>query len=324
MLKQIILISLLFTACSRQANQDKELIVFNEKKITQSKFIKSILQQGFLLFGKELVSNLKDKDVFKTIKQKTLEVELENIFIQNIADERNIIIKNAELKEWIENRTNGLPKIELEYFLNYSNMSLKEWKALFKNQLLKEKIIRLYLTDGESLNKTRDQNSDVVAKNNANLSTTSQPSQNSSLNKVSIQNSNEKEQQYQVAILSFDSTVEAQNIYKELKAFPKRIDQMLLSRKATKAPDWITKNDEALFEKASALSVGGLSKPFETTWGHVIIKLLKSSKRPIIVPAKLMSKTTEKPAIYLKKLSDFRENKALKIDLKSIYGLELK
>jgi|GEM_PF-6686999 len=314
MLKKIILVSLLFSACSRQADLDKELIVFNEKKITQSKFIKSILQQGFLLFGKELVSNLKDKDVFKTIKQKTLEVELENIFIQSIADERDIIIKNAELKEWIESRTKGLLKIELEYFLNYSNMSLKEWKALFKNQLLKEKIIRLYVTTDTTSGENSDKSSD----------SSKTASSTSSSNNNSTKASTEKEQQYQVAILSFDSTVEAQNVYKELKAFPKRIDQMLLSRKSTKAQDWITAKDGTLFEKASGLSVGGLSKPFETTWGHVIMKLLKSSKRSVVVPDNLMSQTAEKPEKYLKKLSDFRENKALKIDLKSIYGLELK
>jgi hypothetical protein len=99
---------------------------------------------------------------------------------------------------------------------------------------------------------------------------------------------------------------------------------MLLSRKSTKAHDWITKKDGTIFEKASGLGVGGLSKPFETPWGHVILKLLKSSKRRVVVPEGLISQTAEKPALYLKKLSAFRENKALKIDLKSIYGLELK
>ena len=135
---------LLSASCSKGLKLDQELIVYKEKSIPQSKFIKSLLHQGFLLYGKNLALNLKEKNIFEKLKQKTLELELEGLFIQNIADKNKIIIKNDELKAWIDKRTRGLSNEELEYFLSYSNMSIKEWKALFKNQLLKDKVLKLY------------------------------------------------------------------------------------------------------------------------------------------------------------------------------------
>ena len=282
----------ILSSCNRGPLIDRELIKYKEKSINQSQYIKRTLHQGFLLYGKNLVLNLKDDDTFQKLKHKALEVELENLFIQSIADENKIIVKDDELKDWIEKRTEGVPEEQLEYFLNYANMSVKEWKSLFKNQLLKEKVLKLYTAI--------DQNK-----------------------KEFKQEGVEKIKHYQIATLTFDSTIEAQNVYKELKAFPKRLDALLIQKKGTKTYDWVTQKDTIVYEKIKNLKRGGITKPFETPWGNMIIKFFKSEKRypnepKSIVEEHLPSKT------YLRDLMAFRESNELEINLKAIYGLELK
>lgn len=296
MTKKIFILSIIFviTSCSQGPSPDQELVEYKEKSINQSQFVKSVLHQGFLLYGKNLVLNLKDNNTFQELKQKALEVELENLFIQSIADQNKIIVKDEELTVWIEKRTKGLTEEELEYFLNYSNMSIKEWKALFKNQLLKEKVLKLYTTRNEN----REDVNHVEGL--------------------------EKQKHYQVATLTFDSTIEAQNIYKELKAFPKRLDDLLIQRKGTKTYDWITQEDELIYNKIKNLRKGGLTKPFESPWGHMIVKFFKSEKRHPNKPAPMPKEQAQPAKTYLRDLMAFKENKDLKINLKAVYGLEIK
>ena len=293
MTKSIFLLPLFLflTSCSRESKLNLEVIKYKEKIINQSQFIKSLLHQGFLLYGKNLVLNLKDRKTFQKLKQKALEVELENLFIQNIADQNKIIVRDDELTSWINKRTKGLSERELEYFLNYSNMSIKEWKALFKNQLLKEKVLNLYTTKD---------------------------------NKKKKEKGKKEEKHYQVAILTFDSTIEAQNIYKELKAFPNRLDDLLIQRKGTKAYDWITQKDELIYEKIKNLRKASLTKPFESPWGHMIIKFFKSKMRRSNQPTQLQENKSTPSTTYQKDLIVFRNNKDLKIHLKAIYGLKIK
>jgi len=173
-------------------------------------------------------------------------------------------------------------------------MSIKEWKSLFKDQLLKEKVLALYRSSEE---KTEPK-------------------------KEALDTNNIKH--YQIATLTFDSTIEAQNVYKELKAFPKRLDDLLKLRKGTKSYDWITEQDEVLYDKVKNLRQGGITKPFETPWGHMIVKFFKSEKRASNRPGIANSNNYGPYKGYLKDLMAFNDNKDLKIRLKSIYGLELK
>jgi len=286
---------LLCISCSKTPALDKTLISYKEKNINQSRFIKSLLHRGFLLYGKDLVLDLKNPEKFRELKQRTLEDELEKLFIQNKAEKENIIIKDQELKTWIEKRTQGLVKAELEYFLNYSNMTMKEWKALFKDQLLKKKVLSQYTT--ESL-------TTPVIDNDAKTS--------------------EDVKHYQVATLTFDSTIEAQNIYKELKAFPKRLDEFLIQRKGTKTYDWITEKDEVLYAKVKNLRKDGLSKPFESPWGHMIVKFFKSENRAVDQKNSKDPDQSWSSKDYLKELLAFKESQELKINIKGIEGLELK
>ena len=250
-----------------------------------------------MTFGSDLVAKLQNKNQMKRVQDKTIQTILESIFINEIANQKKIIIKEDELNKWIVSRTKGIDDTDLNYFLKYSNMSLKEWKSLFKDQLLKVKVMNHFKKESSGTNEED----------------TSAP-----------QKTAEKVKKLEVQTLSFDSKLEAQNVYKELKTFPGRFESLLKVKKGTSISDWISEEEEILYSEAKNLRVGQISKPFDSPWGHLIIKLLDVDQKPKLDITDEPSNSGNWDSLYSEKLKKFKESEDLQIDSKSLYNLKIK
>lgn len=284
-------------SCTKKDQESEVVIQYKETQITREDYIKRFLKQGFMTFGSDLVAQLQNKNQLKRVQDKTIQTILESMFINEIANQKQIIIKEDELNKWIVQRTQGINETDLNYFLKYSNMSMKEWKSLFKDQLLKVKVMAHFKSEFD------DQKADSQDKK---------------------RESGEKIKKLKVQTLSFDSTLEAQNIYKELKTFPDRFESLLKLRKGTTLSDWISEEDKILYSEAKNLRISQISKPFDSPWGHLIVKLLAVDQSPKTDKTTENTQTRRWDSLYAKKLKNFKESKDLLIDSSSLYNLKIK
>lgn len=291
------ILPLMILSCTKESKTPEIVISYKETNITREDYIKRFLKQGFITFGPDLVSKLQNDDQLKRVQDKTVETIVESIFINEMAQEEQIVIKDDELNNWIINRTSGIEETDLNYFLKYSNMTMKEWRSLFKDQLLKIKVLENYKNSSSNSNNTTP--------------TKASPSGN-------------KVKKLEVQTLSFDSTLEAQNIYKELKTFPERFDALLENKKGTTLSDWIGEEEDILYSQAKNLRVGQISKPFDSPWGHLIVKLLDVDQRPKDMKTTDTISADTWSSEYSKKLKKFKESSDLYIDSKSLYSLKIK
>lgn len=279
---------ILFTSCSLKETEPKPLVEFGSQTVSEQDFIKTLMGQGFLKYGRPFFDQIQDPNFFEIAKNDTLEEIVSNIYFANLANEKKITLSDEELEEWIQSRTKGLQKEDLSLILNSNNITYKDWKNLFKNQLIQHKVMQSYTEK-----KSEKENS--IEKNKRT-----------------------KKEGLNVAVLTFEDKMEAEDAYKKIKRRPASFSDFLKKRHIQKAYTWITSETFPFYSKIRHQKIGTISKPIESQWGFLIVKVKKKGK---FEENNAAYKSFSLPSDLVKKI---KEDPRLKINMEGLHSLKIK
>ena len=158
-------------------------------------------------------------------------------------------VTNDDVQKWIADRAPTYSKEDLILTLQTNNLTYKDWANLFREQLIQHRIaLKLAPAPKASQSKTAKQASDKLT-------------------------------YFKIAVLTYESQLDADETYKRIKNSKEAFNKALGKRQGSKRYSWLTEDQIPFFSKIKRLKAGRNSKPIETDWGFLIVRLDKKEKR---------------------------------------------
>lgn len=287
----LLIFSIYASGCNRKNSNEPSFVVkYQAQIISPEFFLREVLLTGYLKFRDQSFENLREKEEFNIIKREALERTIQTLFVNKIATENNIVIRDQELKKWIEERTVGLQKEDLNLFLNSTGLKLEDWTRLFKEQLL--------------LHKVKQFLSPAVATDDK----TKKPTLKS-----------EKFPHVQIGVISFQDKHLAENAYLRLRKRQVSFESLMTSKTGSKRFDWIPVKSIPFASELKKLRLNYPSKAIKTDWGYSIV-MVKARKSLEIRKNNANSYDSRQ---WLSMLNKFRGDNQLEINYDLFYSLNL-
>lgn len=291
---RIFLLSILvfFSSCSFKTNDTKPLVKYKTTLVTDADFIRSLMALGFIKHGKSFFTKINDKDFFADFKQTTLENIITKIFVNKLANEKKITINDAELEEWIQSRVGDVSKEDLILTLKTNNITYKDWRGLFKDQLLHHKVVEAYSQQDESLKNNENEESNTEKKADGLL----------------------------IGVLSFQDSEEADRAYKEISKKSASFEDYAKKKNLKNVFNWVKEENLPFYDKIKNQSLNQVSKPINSSWGNLLVLIKKKGK---FIPEESLTSTHVDKSLPKDLLSNFKNDPELQINTNRLYSLKI-
>lgn len=288
---------LLYTSCSPKTDVKVDYIVkYGSQEVYSADFINKMMILGFVNYGEDFYSKIYDKNFFEKVRAETLEYYLNTFFMRSLSQKYKLKITGAELQEWIKNRAPSYNKEDLILTLKTNNLSYKDWTGLFRDQLVQHKVSEK-IKEEASQKKTKTKEKEPNKKIKASKSALS------------------------IAVLSFESLLDAQNTYKKISHKKEAFNKALNKHQKSNKYSWLEPDEIPFYKNIKQLRVGRVSKPFETPWGVLIVRIDQKGRKKENKP-----NTEENHAqLDLNQLVEaFKKDSKLQINTDLLYSLKIK
>lgn len=290
LLSTLIILSLL--ACQkRKEDKANYLIKYGNREVYTAEFINKMMTLGFVKYGKTFYSRIYDQKFFEQIRSETLEHTLNSIFMNRLSQKFELKITNKDVQDWIVDRAPTYSKEDLILTLQANNLTYKDWTNLFREQLVQHRI-----------------------------------AQKLSSNKPEIATEHSKEEtkkqtHYKIAVLTYENQLDADQAYKQINGSEKSFDKTLKSLQSSNKYSWLTEEQIPFFSKIKSLRVGKISKPFETGWGFLLVRLEQKDKRSTMLKNNAGGQVSPE---FKALVEEFRKDPKLQINSDLLYSLKIK
>ncbi len=283
------LLSLSFISCT-QENTKNYIIKYGPKEVQSAEFINTLMILGFTKHGRSFYSQIHDLHFFEEVRTETLQYFIKSIFYSSLSQKYKIKITDAELETWIKKRTPDLKKEDLIFTLKANNFSYGDWKKLFREQFIQNKIVeQLTESDLKSKKETRQKKSADDA--------------------------------LFMAVITFEDELKAKSHYRTISRSVSRYDDILKKENNTSYYSWVKTKDIPFYSKIKHLALRRVSKPIETKWGYSLVRIKKKGKYPL--PNKNVA-SGQKPSPLKPLLEEFKKDPKLDINTDLLYSLKIK
>ena len=285
---------LLFTSCNPKNDIKTDYIVkYGSQEVYSADFINKMMILGFVNYGADFYSKIYDEKFFEKVRNETLEYFLNTFFMRSLSQKYKLKITETELQEWIKDRAPSYNKEDLILTLKTNNLTYKDWTGLFRDQLVQHKV-------SEKIKKEISQKKvkeETTKKNETSKSALS------------------------IAVLSFENLLDAQNAYKKIENKKEAFNKALKKYQKSQKYSWLEPNEIPFYKDIKPLRVGRVSKPFETPWGVLIVRIDKKGQKKPNKPS-----TAKKQAqLDLNRLVEaFKKDSKLQINTDLLYSLKIK
>lgn len=289
----ILLCLIATTSCSFRSKNPDPIVKYKTTSVSDADFIRSLMALGFIKHGKSFFTKINDEEFFSSFKQTTLENILTKIFVNELANEKKITITDNELEEWIQKRIGEVSKEDLILTLKTNNITYKDWRSLFKDQLLHHKVVEAYTNPPETKKDKTDTQEDKADKVEGLL----------------------------MGVLTFKDNEEAERAYKEISKDSKAFEDYAKKKNLKNVYNWVKQEDIPFYDKIKNQSLNRISKPINSNWGNLLVLIKKKGN---FVPEQSLQTTHEDKSLPTNLLSDFKNNPELKINTNRLYSLKIR
>jgi|GEM_PF-3046153 len=286
-----------FTSCQKK-EEDKSsyLIKYGTKEVYTAEFINKMMTLGFVKYGKTFYSRIYDQEFFEQIRSETLEHILNSIFMNQLSQQYELKVTNDDVQKWIAERAPTYSKEDLILTLQANNLDYKDWTNLFREQLIQHKI-------------------------SEKISSSKKPPTGDSKDKAEKIEKETKETHYKIAVLTFENQLDADQAYKKIGNSENNFDKALKRLQSTNKYSWLTEEQIPFFSSIKRLSAGRVSKPIETDWGFLLVRLDKKDIRAVL---KKDAASSHISAEFKSLVEAFKKDPKLRINSKLLYSLKIK
>lgn len=284
-------------SCTQKADEEASFIIkYGQQEVYSAEFINKLMTLGFVNYGKDFYSKIYDEKFFEKARRETLEHFLNTFFIRSLSQKYKLKVTEKELQEWIKHRAPSFDKEGLILTLKTNNLSYTDWTNLFRDQLIQHKVAEKVKSE-QSKAKPRESDKDKTSK------------------------ADKKNKSLLLAVLTYDNQLLAQEAYKEISSDKVKFNKALKKHQGSDQYSWLEPKQIPFYKKIKRLGVGKVSKPFETTWGFLIVRIAKKG-----VPKDLPHNVASgHPQLNLKGLVEaFKKDPKLKINTDLLYSLKIK
>ncbi len=287
-MKHLLYFLILFSLSCSPKPEETHIVKYGSQEVHSAEFINTLMILGFTKHGKAFYSKIYDSTFFEQIRTQTLEHIINKMFYGSLSQKYKIKITDAELESWIKERTPDLAKEDLMYTLKANNFSYNDWKGLFRDQLIQSKI-------SEQLNETPPSKPTKIKKSN--------------------------DDALYLAIISFEDQLKAKEQHKKIARNKVNFDDVLEKMNQSRLYSWIRTKDLSFYDKIKYLPLRKSSKPIETPWGYVLVRIQKRGKFPL--PNKDVAEGQTASSIK-PLLEEFKKSPKLHINTELLYSLKIK
>lgn len=288
-MKYILTLILFLASCTQSTQTDNFIVKYGSQEIKSAEFINTLMILGFTKHGKSFYSKIYDEAFFEKARTETLEQVINNLFFGSLSQKYKVKITDLDLEEWIKERTPDMQKEDLIYTLKANNLTYADWKGLFRNQMIKNKII-------EQVEGVKEQ-------------------------KIKPKPKKSNDDGMLMAVISFDDQLQAKEAYTKIRKNRINFDDVLKKNNGTVEYSWVKNKDISFYENIRYLSLRRSSKPIETDWGYSLVRIQKKGKMPLI--SKDVASGQGNPAIQAL-LEKFKKDPKLNINTDLLYSLKIK
>lgn len=290
-------LSLILINCSQKAEKETNFIIkYGQQEVYSAEFINKLMALGFVNYGKDFYSKIYDEKFFEKVRRETLEHFLNAFFIRSLSQKYKLKVTEKELQDWIKQRAPSFDKEDLILTLKTNNLSYTDWTNLFRDQLIQHKVAEKIKSE---------QTKDSLKKNTE---------------KKKTQKTNKNKSLF-LAVLTYENQLLAQEAYKKISNEKKEFNKELEKHQGSAQYSWLEPDQIPFYKNIKSLSLGRVSKPFETTWGFLIVRIAKKGS-----PEGLRADVASgHPQLNLKSLVEaFKKDPKLKINTDLLYSLKIK
>jgi len=285
-------ILLFISSCSpRQKAETHYVIKYGHNEVNTAEFINKMMTLGFVKYGKTFYSKIYDQTFFEQMRSETLEHSLNSIFMNELSKKFELKITNKDVQDWIANRAPDYSKEDLILTLQANNLTFKDWTNLFREQLVQHRISQKLMLKAEA--------------------------------EIQKETSNDRKKitHYKIAVLTYENQLDADQAYKQIGNSKDKFDKTLKSLQSSNTYTWLTEKQIPFYSKIKKLRKERVSKPFETDWGFLLVRIAKKEKRA----EELRDAANSQVSAEFKSLvADFRKNPKLQINADLLYSLKIK
>jgi len=291
----LILVLLALASCQKKSEPESQYIVkYGDQKVYAAEFINKMMTLGFVKYGKPFYTRIYDKDFFENMRSETLEHILNSLFVNKLSRQLELKVTNDDVQNWIQERAPVYSQEDLVLTLQANNLNYKDWTNLFREQLVQH---RISIAMSKKLESEDSSEKSTVKKEQS-----------------------KKQTHYQLAVLTFENQLDADQAYKKISNSKEKFNKELLRSLSTQKYSWLTEDQIPFFSKIKKLRKGRVSKPFETEWGFLLVRVEKKEKR-----AQNQKKTESLPlSPHFKSLvEEFKKDPKLHINSDLLYSLKI-
>jgi len=285
---------ILFTVSCQKKTDDQTtyLVKYGNNEIYTAEFINKMMTLGFVRYGKPFYTKIYDQTFFERIRAETLEHILNGIFINTLSQKYELKITNDDVQKWIAERAPVYSKEDLILTLQANNLTYKDWTNLFREQLVQHRILQK-VSESQNLKNTVEEKTENL----------------------------KKETYYKIAVLTFENKLDADQAYKKINNSKDNFEESLSRLQSSKKYSWLKEDQIPFYSKIKRLRTGRITKPFETDWGFLLVRLDKKEKRT----APLQDAASGQSSKEFKRLvKAFKKDPKLQINSDLLYSLKIK
>lgn len=289
-----------FTSCLKEKEDTSSfLIKYGSKEVYTAEFINKMMTLGFVKYGKTFYSKIYDQNFFEQVRSETLEHILNSIFLNNLSQKYELKITNDDVQKWIAERAPTYSKEDLILTLQTNNLTYKDWTNLFREQLVQHRIAEKL----SAQSKAKETNEEKIKVSNK------------------VKTAQEKITHYKIAVLTFENQLDADQAYKKINNSEDNFNEALKRLQSSNKYSWLTESQIPFFSEIKSLRANRVSKPFETDWGFLLVRLDKQEKREEDQKdAAIGQVSTEYKAL----VEAFKKDPKLQINSDLLYSLKIK
>jgi hypothetical protein len=292
------LLSLFLLLSSASCQQKKEdqasyLVKYGNKEVHTAEFINKMMTLGFVKYGKTFYSKIYDQTFFEQVRSETLEHILNSIFMNTLSQKYELKITNVDVQKWIAERAPTYSKEDLILTLQTNNLTYKDWTNLFREQLVQHRILEQLSKDDKPELKSAEKK----------------------------EPKSDKETYYKIAVLTFENQLDANVAYKKINNDRDNFNESMKRIQSSDQYSWLKEDQIPFYSKIKSLGTGRISKPFETDWGFLLVRLDKKEKREAPPRDAASGQVSAK---FKSLVEDFKKDPKLQINSDLLYSLKIK